>query len=76
LSKYAVQISTRLPPFLLAAFCESSQYSHFEKCEKYFVNSGTGKIFRIRPDRPWGPASLPYHGHQDILEGKAAGRWR
>jgi hypothetical protein len=76
LSRYTVQISTSLPPFLLAAFCESPQYSHFEKCEKYFVNPGKGKIFRTRPDRFSGQPSLPYNGHQDIPEGKAAGPWR
>jgi hypothetical protein len=27
-------------------------------------NSGRGEIFRIRPDRPWGPPSLLYNGCQ------------
>jgi hypothetical protein len=26
-------------------------------------NSGVGEIFRTRPDRPWGPPSLPYNGY-------------
>jgi hypothetical protein len=28
------------------------------------LNPGGGDIFRIRPDRPWGPPSLLYNGHR------------
>ena len=27
-------------------------------------NPGGGEIFRTRPDRPWGPLSLPYNGYR------------
>ena len=37
---------------------------------------GGGEIFRIRPDRPWGPPSLLYNGYRVFPEGKAAGAWR
>ena len=33
-------------------------------------------IFRIRPDRPWGPPSLLYNGYRIFPGGKAAGAWR
>ena len=36
---------------------------------------GGGEIFRIRPDRPWGPPSLPYNGYRVFPGGKAAGTW-
>jgi len=39
-------------------------------------NPGRGKIFRIRPDRPWGPPSLLYNGYWAFPESKAAGAWR
>jgi hypothetical protein len=39
-------------------------------------NSGGGKIFSTRPDRPWGLPSLLYNGYQVIPGGKAAGAWR
>jgi hypothetical protein len=32
------------------------------------------EIFRIRPDRPWGPPSLLYNGYRVFHGGKAAGR--
>ena len=32
-----------------------------------------GEIFRIRPDRPWGPPSLLYNGYRVFPGGKAAG---
>jgi hypothetical protein len=35
-----------------------------------------GKIFRTRPDRPWGPPSLLYNGYRVFPEGKAVGDWR
>jgi hypothetical protein len=35
-------------------------------------NPGGGEIFRICPDRPWGPPSLLYNGYWVIPEGKAA----
>jgi hypothetical protein len=38
------------------------------------------KIFRNRPDRPWGPPTLLYNGFRVSFplggEGKAAGDWR
>ena len=34
-----------------------------------------GDIFRIRPDRPWGPPSLLYNGYRVFPGGKAAGAW-
>ena len=37
---------------------------------------GGGEIFRIRPDRPWGPPSLLYNGYRVIPGDKAAGTWR
>jgi hypothetical protein len=39
-------------------------------------NPGGGKIFRTRPDRPWGPPSLLYDGYRVFRGGKAAGAWR
>ena len=39
-------------------------------------NPGGGEIFRIRPDRPWGPPSLLYNGYRVFPGGKAAGAWR
>jgi len=33
-------------------------------------NPGRGKIFCTRPDRPWGPPSLLYHGYWVILGGE------
>ena len=40
------------------------------------MNPGEGKIFRTRPDRPWGPPSLLYNGYRVIPGVKAAGTWR
>jgi hypothetical protein len=37
---------------------------------------GGGEIFRIRPDRPWGPPSLLYNGYRVFPGGKAVGVWR
>jgi hypothetical protein len=34
------------------------------------------EIFRTRPDRPWGPPSLLYHGYRVFPTVKAAGAWR
>jgi len=34
---------------------------------------GGGEILRTRPDRPWGPSSLPYNGYRVFPRGKAAG---
>ena len=34
-----------------------------------------GKIFRTRPDRPWGPPSLQYNGYRVFPEGKVAWGW-
>jgi hypothetical protein len=34
-----------------------------------------GENFRTRPDRPWGPPSLPYNGYRVLPGGKAAGVW-
>ena len=28
-----------------------------------------GEIFRTRPDRPWGPRSLPYNGYRGLSRG-------
>ena len=39
-------------------------------------SSGGGKIFRTRPDRAWGPASLLYNGYLVFAGGKAAWAWR
>ena len=33
-------------------------------------NPGGGEIFRTRPDRPWGPPSLPYNGYRGFPRGK------
>ena len=32
-------------------------------------NFGEGKIFRIRPDRPWGPPNLLYEGYPASFSG-------
>ena len=38
-------------------------------------NPGGGDIFRNRPDRPWGPPSLPYNGYRVSFPGvKRPGR--
>ena len=37
------------------------------------IESRWGEIFRIRPDRPWGPPSLLYNGYRVFPGGKAAG---
>jgi hypothetical protein len=34
-----------------------------------------GEIFRIHPDRPWGPPSLLHNGYRVFHGGKAAGAW-
>jgi len=39
-------------------------------------NSGGGEIFRTRPERPWGPPSLPYNRYRLFPGDKAAGSWR
>ena len=39
-------------------------------------NPGGGDIFRIRPDRPWGPPSIVYNGYRAFPGGKATGAWR
>jgi len=39
-------------------------------------NPGGGEIFRIRPDRPWGPPSLLHNGYLVFPGGKPAGAWR
>jgi len=39
-------------------------------------NAGGGEIFRIRPDRPWGPPSLLYSGYWVFPGCKADGAWR
>ena len=36
---------------------------------------GGGEIFRIGPDRPWGPPSFLYEGYRVFTEGKAVGAW-
>jgi hypothetical protein len=33
-------------------------------------NAGGGKIFRTRPDQPWGPPSLRYNGYRIFPGGK------
>ena len=38
-------------------------------------NPGGCEIFRVRPDRPWGPPSLLYNGCRVFPGGKAAGAW-
>jgi hypothetical protein len=38
-------------------------------------NSGGGEIFRIHPDRHWGPTSLLYNTYRVFPGGKAAGAW-
>ena len=40
------------------------------------IDSRCGRIFRTRPDRPWGLPSLLYNGYRVFLGGKAAGAWR
>jgi len=35
-----------------------------------------GKIFRTRPDRPWGPPSFLCNGYRVFPGGEAAGAWR
>jgi hypothetical protein len=40
------------------------------------LNPGGGEIFRTRPDRRRGPASLLHNGYRVITGGKAAGAWR
>ena len=37
---------------------------------------GVGEILRTRPNRRWGPPSLPYKGYRFFPGGKAAGAWR
>ena len=39
-------------------------------------NPGGVKIFRTRPDRPWGPPSLLYNGYREFSGGKASEAWR
>jgi len=40
-------------------------------------NPGGGEIFRICPDRPWGPPSLLYNGYRVFPGGwRATGTWR
>jgi len=39
-------------------------------------NNGGGEISHTRPDRPWGPPSLPYNGYRVFPGSKAAGAWR
>jgi hypothetical protein len=39
-------------------------------------NHGGEEIFRTRPDRPWGPLSLPYNWYRVFRGGKAAEAWR
>jgi len=34
------------------------------------LNPGGDEIFRIRPDRPWGPPSLLYNGYRVFPGGK------
>ena len=36
---------------------------------KELKNPGGGEIFRTRPDRPWGPPSLPYNGYRVSFPG-------
>jgi len=40
------------------------------------IECGGGKIFRTRPDRPWGPPSLLYNAYRVFPGGKAAGAWQ
>ena len=35
-----------------------------------------GEIFRICPDRPWGPCDLLYNGYRVFPRGKASRAWR
>jgi hypothetical protein len=37
------------------------------------IESRWGRVFRIRPDRPWVPPSLLYNGYRFFPGGKAAG---
>ena len=39
------------------------------------IEPGGGEIFRIRPDRPWGPPSFLYNRYRVFPGGKAAGEW-
>jgi len=39
------------------------------------LNPDGGEIFLTRPDRPWGPSSLPFNGYRVIPGGKAAEAW-
>ena len=36
-------------------------------------NTGGSEIFRIRPERPWGPLSILYNGYRVFPGGKAVG---
>ena len=40
------------------------------------IESRWGQIFRILPDRPWGPHSLLYNEYRFFPGGKADGAWR
>jgi hypothetical protein len=40
------------------------------------IESQQRRIFRIRPDRPWGPAGLPCNGYRVLPGDKAAVAWR
>jgi len=40
-----------------------------------WLYSAGGKIFPIRPDRPWGPHSLLFNWYRVFPGGKAAGAW-
>ena len=62
---------------ILVSYCKLSRYSDKLRAGR----SGNripvgGKIFRTRPDRPWGPPSPLYNGYRVFPGGKAAGVWR
>ena len=40
------------------------------------IESRWGRIFRTRPNRPWGLPNLLYNGYRVFPGGKAAGAWR
>jgi len=39
------------------------------------TDPGGGEIFRIRPDRPWVPPSLPYNRYRFFPGGNATEAW-
>ena len=57
------------PPRILVGYKTLTQI-----CDIYYLLILAAR-FRARSDRPWGPPSLLYNGHQILPVGKAAGAW-